>query len=37
LGFTMKLLDIGGGFPGATGTEGLFHEVRTIRTFISID
>ncbi|XP_065891459.1 ornithine decarboxylase-like [Dysidea avara] len=27
LGFTMKLLDIGGGFPGATGTESFFQEI----------
>jgi ornithine decarboxylase len=27
LGFTMNLLDIGGGFPGNTGTEDYFAEI----------
>lgn len=27
LGFTMTLLDIGGGFPGNTGTEDYFAEI----------
>jgi ornithine decarboxylase len=29
LGFTMNLLDIGGGFPGNTGTECYFSEIAT--------
>jgi ornithine decarboxylase len=29
LGFTMNLLDIGGGFPGNTGTEDYFVEIAT--------
>ena len=29
LGFTMNLLDIGGGFPGNTGTEDYFAEIAT--------
>jgi len=29
LGFTMNLLDIGGGFPGNTGTEDYFSEIAT--------
>jgi ornithine decarboxylase len=29
LGFTMNLLDIGGGFPGNTGTEDYFNEIAT--------
>jgi len=29
LGFNMNLLDIGGGFPGNTGTEDYFAEIAT--------
>ncbi|CAF4627474.1 unnamed protein product, partial [Rotaria socialis] len=29
LGFTMNLLDIGGGFPGNTGTENHFSDIAT--------
>ena len=29
LGFDMNLLDIGGGFPGNTGTEDYFAEIAT--------
>jgi len=29
LGFNMNLLDIGGGFPGNSGTEDYFHEIAT--------
>jgi ornithine decarboxylase len=29
LGFNMYLLDIGGGFPGSTGTEDYFSEIAT--------
>lgn len=29
LGFNMNLLDLGGGFPGNSGTEDYFHEIAT--------